>query len=96
MTTQPELDVALPAGWYCKSMSPSGYGVYEKWVRSKPLRSGYEPRLVYRVSFNGFAGGWCCYKEDRLGGLGPAVQGAFPTYIGAIVAIEIELSNNNP
>lgn len=85
-----EESVTLPPGWYCSSVSVSGVGVYEKTY--SPSKGRWKQR--YKVSFNGFAGGWIAmsgYVWDVSDQLFPGQ--VFPEYIGAILAIEIMLAD---
>lgn len=90
--SSPPLDTALPSGWYCRSVSVSGYGVYEKHKRTTRSIAGRQCYVwnIYRVMFIGWMGGWVA--DTREGSYFFGGQ-AFPTYLGAIIALEIELAN---
>lgn len=88
------LSTALPSGWYCKSVSVSGFGVYQKTHRSERLPTRpyvREGDRRYQIVFNGFMGGWVV---EELGFGTYLFNGnPFPTYMAAILAVEIELAN---
>lgn len=96
--SSPPLDTALPVGWYCMSVSVSGYGVYEKreLLSVRDAVRGYKRtavwRRTFRVMFNGWMGGWVADIKNEGDSYFFGGQ-AFPTYLGAIVALEIELAN---
>jgi len=105
MTPLSLTDLVMPDGWFCVNMSASGVGLYEKWfVVVRPASPGIKfPRpkpwretTKYRVCFNGFCGGWTIQEKTRTGlDWQWFMEGvAFPSHVGAMLALEIELSNN--
>jgi hypothetical protein len=56
----------------------------------------YRETTKYRVCFNGFCGGWTIQeKKTGVGDWQWFMSGvAFPSHVGAMLALEIELSNN--
>jgi hypothetical protein len=89
-----------PTGWYASVPSPNGFAVYTKMVRKDMLAvggqwdtflAGRPTRL--RVIFNGWMGGWVI-DIDRQEGKYLMGGAAFPSAVAAMVAAELELSNN--
>lgn len=94
-------DLVMPDGWFCVNMSASGVGLYEKWfVREIHQGKGssgtpWRETAKYRVCFNGFCGGWTIQEKKYNLDWQWFMSGvAFPSHVGAMLALEIELSNN--
>lgn len=88
--------LVLPAGWFCLNVSAQGVGMYEKWIK-KDLGKGRVWVVKYRAVYTPFSYGWTLQTKSSNSSdwnwfMAPTV---FPSHIGAIVALEMELSNNS-
>jgi len=94
--------LVMPLGWFCVNMSAGGTGLYEKWVsETVHYKSGYGDRTYtsrtkYRAVHNPWMGGWVLQTKGPTGAdwswYMPGV--VWQDHMGAILALEIELSNN--
>jgi hypothetical protein len=97
MTTENVWAIDLPEAWFISAVSDKGRPQFKRRAGHNPARrSARNTTCVYRVSWFDFIGGWVVedltfrpYEAQRfLFGHQPS-----PTYMAAILATEVELSN---